>query len=278
MSNSTMQPEVFEHLGTIALVGGGKMGEAIISGLVQGALLDPRQLIVVEPNADRRELLSETYGVDCLEQGEELPPVETALFAVKPQVFIQVAKDLAAAESFAPKRVISIAAGITTTTIRALFPEAQVIRVMPNTPLMVSTGMSVVAVSEHTQLSEGELVVQLFSLMGDAVLVDEDKIDAVTAISGSGPAYFALLAEELALAGEGIGLSAELSERLAVQTLIGTARQLQLTEESPLQLREAVTSPGGTTEAALNSFKTHHLDSIVKQAVKAAYLRAQELS
>lgn len=278
MSDARVHPEVFERLGTIVLIGGGKMGEAIIAGLVQGALLDPDALKVAEPSKERRDCLTELYGVDCFEDAARVTNAQTAIFAVKPQVFRQVAEPLAQVASFAPERIISIAAGITTATISDIFPGRQVIRVMPNAPLLASAGMSVVAIAEQTQNSEGELTVGLFSLMGEAMLLPEDKINAATAISGSGPAYFALLVEELAQAGEGIGLGKEQSEHMALQTLIGTARQLQLTGESPEVLRKAVTSPGGTTQAALESFFADGFGDIVQRAVRAAHKRAEELS
>ena len=278
MSDSNIQPEVFEKLGKIVLIGGGKMGEAIVAGLVHGALLDPKALVIAEPFEERCAYLTETYGVDCVLDAALITDAQTALFAIKPQVFKQVAGHLAAAEGFAPEHVISIAAGITTATITEFFPSAQVTRVMPNAPLLASAGMSLVAVAPHTQVSEGELVVELFSLMGEAMLLSEDKINAATAISGSGPAYFALLVEELTRAGQSIGLTQEQSQHMALQTLIGTARQLQLTEEGAAELRMAVTSPGGTTEAALESFYSNGFGSIVEQAVKAALKRAEELA
>ena len=278
MKNNTLHPEVIERLGKIALVGGGKMGEAILAGLVHGALLDPQAIEVAEPSPQLRAHLSETYDVDCVDDAALITHAQTALFAVKPQVFRQVAEHLAAAESFAPERIISIAAGITTETIREYFPEAQIIRVMPNAPLMVSAGMSVVCVGASTSNSEGELVAEMFSLMGEAVLLPEAMINAATAISGSGPAYFALLVEELADAGEKLGLTKEQSEKMALQTLIGTARQLQLTDISPSEPRVAVTSPGGTTQAALESFAAQGFGAVVEQATKAACKRAEELA
>lgn len=277
MSKDPAQPGVFERLGKIALIGGGRMGEAIIAGLVHGALLDPTAVTIAEPDKERCTYLTDTYGIDCVQDGAQITGAKTVLLAVKPQVFEQVASRLAAAEGFTPKRVISIAAGVTTKTIASLFPDADVIRVMPNAPLLASAGMSVVAVAEDTPISEGQLVVELFSLMGEAMLIDEDKINAATALSGSGPAYYALLAEELIKAGEAIGLTDEQARQLSVQTLIGTARQLQLTEESPAELREAVTSPGGTTQAALESFYAQDFGGIIKQAVQAALKRAEEL-
>jgi len=277
MRDDTLQPEVIEKLGKIALIGGGKMGEAILAGLIDGSLLDPESIEVAEPNPELSVYLRETYGVVCVEDAAHIHRAQTALFAIKPQVFRQVAEHLAN-EGFAPERVISIAAGITTETIIEYFPNAHVIRVMPNAPLMVSAGMSVVAVGAGTPNSEGELVVELFSLMGEALLIEEDKINAATAISGSGPAYYALLVEELARAGEKLGLSAEQSLQMAQQTLIGTARQLQLTEMSPAELRMAVTSPGGTTQAALESFAAQGFSAVVEQATQAASNRAEELA
>lgn len=254
------------------------MGEAIVAGLVQGALLDPETIEIAEPSKDRCAYLVERYGVACVQDVAHLSSAQTTLLAVKPQIFKEVARRLAASKAFSSTRVISIAAGITTATIAELFPSVQVIRVMPNTPLMSSAGMSVVAVGSNTQISEGELVVELFSLMGEALLLPEDKINAATALSGSGPAYFALFTEELARAGESLGLTKEQSEHMALQTLIGTVRQLQLTEESPEELRVAVTSPGGTTQAALECFASEGLGRVVKQAVEAACKRAEELA
>jgi hypothetical protein len=156
--------------------------------------------------------------------------------------------------------------------------EGALIRVMPNAPLMVGAGMSAVCVAADTSRAEGELVRELFSLMGDAVLLDEALMNAATAISGSGPAYFALLAEELARAGERAGLAPEDALLLATQTLRGTARYLELTEAGPAQLRVAVTSPGGTTQAALETFEAQDFSGLVAQAVSAALRRAEELA
>jgi pyrroline-5-carboxylate reductase len=180
--------------------------------------------------------------------------------------------------SFDPTRVISIAAGVTTATLRSFFAESAIIRVMPNTPLMVGAGMSTVCVAADTPRAEGELVRELFSLMGDAVLLDEGLINAATALSGSGPAYFALFVEELARAGERVGLAPEDAALLATQTLRGTARYLELTEATPAELRVAVTSPGGTTQAALELFEAEGLSLLVERAVEAALTRAEELA
>jgi pyrroline-5-carboxylate reductase len=268
-------------LGRIAVIGGGKMGEAIVAGLVNGAMFDPASIVVATPGEERREYLSNAYGISCVADGARIAHPTTALLAVKPQILREVCTSLRAAPSFAPTRIISIAAGITTATLRSLFLEGAIIRVMPNAPLMVGAGMSAVCVAADTPRAEGELVRELFSLMGDAVLLDESLINAATALSGSGPAYFALFVEELAKAGEHAGLKPEDASLLAIQTLRGTARYLELMEVSPAELRAAVTSPGGTTQAALEafgSFEAHGLSEMVARAVEAALVRAEELA
>jgi pyrroline-5-carboxylate reductase len=265
-------------LGKIAIIGGGKMGEAIVAGLVNGAMFDPRSVIVADPGDERREHLSATYGITCVTDGAQITHPVTALLAVKPQVLREVCERLATTSSFDPTRVISIAAGVTTVTLRSLFSEGAIIRVMPNAPLMVGAGMSAVCVASDTSRLEGELVRELFSLMGDAILIDEALMNAATAVSGSGPAYFALFAEELAKAGERVGLSGTDSLLLATQTLRGCARYLELMESTPTELRVAVTSPHGTTQAALEVFEAHGLSEVIAKAVEAAFQRAEELA
>jgi pyrroline-5-carboxylate reductase len=270
--------DIAARLGRIAIIGGGKMGEAIVAGLVNGAMFDPDSVIVADPSEERRAYLSATYNIACVADGAHIVHPTTALLAIKPQQLRAVCEQLVAASTFDPARVISIAAGVGTTTLRSLFREGAVIRVMPNAPLMVGAGMSAVCVAADTPRAEGELVRELFSLMGDAVLLDEALMDAATALSGSGPAYFALFVEELARAGGQLGLAPADALLLATQTLHGTARYLELTEASPTELRVAVTSPGGTTQAALESFEAQGFPKLVTCAVEAAYRRAEELA
>jgi pyrroline-5-carboxylate reductase len=265
-------------LGKIVIVGGGKMGEAIAAGLVSGAMFDPDSVVIADPSEERRAYLSATYQVACVVEGGQIAHPATAVLAIKPQVLREICERLAAAPSFDPLRVVSIAAGVTTATLRSLFSEGALIRVMPNAPLMVGAGMSAVCVASDTPRSEGELVRELFSLMGDAILIDEALMNAATAISGSGPAYFALFVEELAKAGERVGLGAEDSLLLATQTLRGSARYLELTESTPAELRSAVTSPRGTTQAALEAFEKNDLSDVITKAVGAAFRRAEELA
>lgn len=265
-------------LGRIAMIGGGKMGEAIIAGLVNGALFDPDTVVVAEPEKSRRDYLETTYGIKAVAEGGMIRHPNTAIIAVKPQMLRDIAIGLRQESDFDPKRIISIAAGVTTQTLCELFEDTHVIRVMPNTPLMVGAGMSAVAVAEMTPRSEGDLVCELFSMMGEAVLLDEAQLNAATAINGSGPAYFGLFVRELTTAGIDVGLDPEQANKLAVQTLVGTSRYLELTGESPQHLMDIVTSPNGTTQAALESFSADGLGAIVKRAVEAAVRRAEELA
>jgi pyrroline-5-carboxylate reductase len=162
--------------------------------------------------------------------------------------------------------------------IQALFPQASVVRVMPNVALMVGAGMSVVAGAAGTPDAEVELTCELFSCMGEAVAIEEDLIDAATAVSGSGPAYFALLARELSRAGSRAGLDPELAALLSRQTLVGASRYLDDTGLQPDHLMGAVTSPGGTTQAALQSLEQSGFPAAVSAAVTAAIARAKELA
>jgi pyrroline-5-carboxylate reductase len=270
--------EMVARLGKIAIIGGGKMGEAILAGLVNGMMFDPDSVIVAEPGEERRAQLSAAYGITCVARGAQVAHPTTVILAVKPQVFREVCGELAAVPAFKPQRVISIAAGITTATLRSFFAEGAIVRVMPNAPLMVGAGMSAVCVAGDTSRGEGELVRELFSMMGDAVLLDETLINAATALSGSGPAYFALFVEELARAGVQLGLAPDDSALLAAQTLRGAARYLEFAEATPADLRVAVTSPGGTTAAALAEFERKDLSGVVMSAVTAAFARAEELA
>ncbi|MCL2883188.1 MAG: pyrroline-5-carboxylate reductase [Coriobacteriia bacterium] len=270
--------ELREELGYLALIGGGRMGEAILNGLIEGALFDPATIAVAEPFEERRLAVGERYGTLCVASGGEIESPRTVILAVKPNTVHDVSCELSEAWATPPKRVISIAAGVTTASIQECFKNSAVVRVMPNLPLAVGAGMSVVAPSASTAQSEAELTCRLFSLMGEARIIEEGMINVATAVSGSGPAYFALFTEELAKAGEAAGLDAQLARDLAKQTLIGAARYLDVTNEPPEAFRQAVTSPNGTTQAALESFAADGFAKIVQHATAACIRRAEELA
>ncbi|MCL2135907.1 MAG: pyrroline-5-carboxylate reductase [Coriobacteriia bacterium] len=265
-----------EQLGLIAIIGGGQMGEAIIAGLIKNSFI-AEKIIVAEPFEDRRDLILKEYGVAGVEDGSQIDFADTIIMAVKPQIFRDVALSLAGSGTFRPKRVISIAAGITTAVMAECFSGFPLIRVMPNINLSVLAGMSVVAATDKASIDETKLVCSLFGLFGQAAIIDEELVDIATSISGSGPAYFALFTEELAKGGIEAGLPEDLAWQLAVQTIIGTGRYLDLKDATAKELRDAVTSPNGTTEAAIECFESQQFGLVVQNAINACIRRAKEL-
>ncbi|MDP2234168.1 MAG: pyrroline-5-carboxylate reductase [Actinomycetota bacterium] len=263
--------------GTLAVIGGGRMGEAIISGLLESGAIDPGSVIVAEPSPERRAVLVESYGIRCVATGPEAVVGSVmVILAVKPQVMESVVADLAA--SVGTAIVVSIAAGISCVRIESLLPAGTVVvRVMPNTPAMVGQAMSVVSAGTEATDEQTRMVCTLFGAVGDALILDERYQDAATAISGSGPAYVALFIDSLARAGVRQGLSRDVAERLAVQTVRGTADLLEETGMHPEQLVDGVASPGGTTIAAVEALEAGGFRSAIASAVAAAVKRAKEL-
>ncbi len=270
--------DLASRLGDIVIIGCGKMGEAILAGVIGIENISVDQVTVAEPSEDRCAYITETYGVRCVADASEASSPDTAILAIKPQVLREILSGLADCGTFVPGRIISVAAGISTSTICEFFPEARVIRAMPNTPLMVGKGMVGLSVAEGTPLEEGELARDLFSLMGEAVIVDEPLQEGIVAISGSGPAYFALFVSELAKAGEELGIPADLSLMLSLQTMAGTVELMQRTGQTPEQLIEAVSSPGGTTVAALEAMRLADVGEAIRRGALAAAERSRELS
>ncbi len=263
--------------GNLLIIGGGRMGEAILAGLLGNGGFPPEQVMVADPSP-KKQLLEDRYGVRCVADASEAPNPDTAIIAVKPQVLHDVLTPLVAGGTFSPKRVISIAAGISTDTISDYFPDAYVVRAMPNTPLMVGRGMVGLSVSRSTPEEEGSLARDLFSCMGDAIVVDEELQDGVVALSGSGPAYFALFVRELARAGEELGIPADLALRLSLQTMAGTAELLERTRQTPDELIDAVSSPGGTTIAALDAMDAAGVGDAIRAGAMACAKRSRELA
>lgn len=263
--------------GTLVVIGGGRMGEAIISGLLEAGAIDAGSVLVAEPSADRRAVLAESYSIRCVATGQEaVGGSAVVILAVKPQVLESVVAGFAG--SVGSAIVVSIAAGISCARIESLLPAGTVVvRVMPNTPAMVGSAMSVVSAGTEATDEQTRLVCTLFGTVGDALILDERYQDAATAISGSGPAYVALLIDSLARAGVRQGLSRDVAERLAVQTVRGTAELLDVTGMHPEQLVDGVASPGGTTIAAIEALEAGGFRSAIASAVAAAVKRAKEL-
>lgn len=267
----------FKISGTLAVIGGGRMGEAIVKGLLDAGVVDAGEVIVAEPSAERRETLAAAHNIACVADGREaVREADLVILAVKPQVIDPVVSGLA--ESIGKALVVSIAAGISCARLESLLPAGTaVVRVMPNTPAMVGQGMSVVSGGSEASVEQVDLVRALFAAIGKAVSLDERYQDAATAISGSGPAYVALMIDAMARAGVRQGLPRDIAEELAVQTVRGTADLLEATGMHPEQLVDGVASPGGTTIAAVEALEAGGFRSAVAAAVAAAVKRSREL-
>lgn len=261
----------------IGFIGGGNMAEAIIKGLLAGGV--PRENIcVAEPVSQRRDYLSDTYGIATTDDNSRAAVFgEIILLAVKPQVSISALQTLPT-EVIAGKLYISIMAGVSTTRIEsAMGQEVRVIRVMPNTPALVLAAASAIAAGAHASADDCAVAMELFSLLGTACLVDEKLMDAVTGLSGSGPAYVFTVIEALADGGVKNGLPRDIAVKLAAQTVFGAAKMILETGEHPAQLRDRVTSPGGTTIAGMYVLEKEGVRGALISAVDTATARSQEL-
>jgi pyrroline-5-carboxylate reductase len=266
----------FRYEGTITVIGGGRMGEAIVGGLLASGAVAPEQFTIAEPSANRRAELTVAHAVRCVAHASEALPADVALLAVKPQIADGVIGGLA--EGLGSSLVVSIVAGFTCAHLESLLPEGTaVVRVMPNTPAMVGEGMAVVSGGDEATADDVLLVESLFAQIGRAVVVDERYQNAATAISGSGPAYFALVIDALSRAGVRQGLPRDVAQALAVQTMLGTARMLEETGVHPEVLIDGVSSPGGTTIAAIEALEAGGLRAAFADAVAANVARSQEL-
>lgn len=271
----------------VVIVGGGKMGEAILGGLISctegvAACLNASNFLVADPGDDRREYLEQTYGIACVKDASVAQAADLVVLAVKPQVMWPVLEGLKDVPAFAGGEegplFVSIAAGLATSRLEAALAEGtHLVRVMPNVALMVSEGAAAVCRGSRATQEEVELVRDLFGCMGRACIVEESQMDAVCAISGSGPAYVAAMVEALRDAGVAQGLDFELAESMALQTVYGTAALIKTTGQSPEQTRISVCSPGGTTLAALDAMNQAGFADVFSAGVDAAVRRGEEL-
>ncbi|MDP8988305.1 MAG: pyrroline-5-carboxylate reductase [Actinomycetota bacterium] len=256
----------------LAVVGGGRMGEALVGGLLARGWAEPGDVCVVEARAARRDELEARFpGVAVVEAPAR---AEGVVVAVKPGDVATACRQVAAAGA---ERVLSIAAGVPLATLEAALGPLPVVRAMPNTPALVGAGAAAIAAGAHAGEDDLAWAEQVLGAVGDVVRVPEALLDAVTGLSGSGPAYVFLIAEALVDAGVVVGLPHEVSRRLAVQTLLGAARLLAETGDDPQRLRAGVTSPGGTTAAGLRVLEAGRLRSVLVEAVAAATERSREL-
>jgi pyrroline-5-carboxylate reductase len=260
----------------LAILGGGKIGEALLSGLLRGER-GATDILVAEKHADRASYLADTHGVKIVDPVTAAGAASTLLLAVKPQDIDALLSELAPVVG--PGHVVvSVAAGITTAHIEAMLPAGvAVVRCMPNTPALVDQAMTAICAGAHADEEHLAIAESLLAAVGRVVRVPENQLDAVTALSGSGPAYFFYLVEAMIDAGILLGLPRALAAELIVQTAIGSAVMLRDSGEHPVQLREAVTSPGGTTIAAIRELEVHGVRAALLAAIEAACTRSREL-
>ncbi|MBF0317979.1 MAG: pyrroline-5-carboxylate reductase [Nitrospirae bacterium] len=257
----------------IGFIGGGNMAEAILKGMSARGM---RDVFVSEPRQDRRQQLTQLYGINTTDDNLELiKACDMIIVAIKPQVITALAEQTTDV-GFANKVVISIMAGINLSYLGKVFRGASVVRVMPNTPALEQEGMSVVSVNDSVAEDVLSQVTGILDCIGKTLVLPEALMDAVTAVSGSGPAFIAYFLDSMIEAGERLGLVHDTAVMLAVQTLVGTSKLLS-SGISPVTLIKMVASPGGTTEAGLNVLNDSGIKGIVWQTLTAASERSAEL-
>jgi pyrroline-5-carboxylate reductase len=262
----------------LAIIGGGKMGEALVGGLLHAGW-QPEELVVSEIHEERREYLHKTHGVRTTgDSTQAVSEAETVLLAVKPKDMSEVLDTIAGFVK-AGQLVITIAAGIPIRFIEGrLRAEVPIVRAMPNTPALLREGAAAIAAGAHATPEHMARADEILSAVGRMVHLPAEYLDAVTGVSGTGPAYVFFLAEALIEAAVGVGLPRDVATELSIQTLLGAARMLRETGKHPVELREEVTSPGGTTVAAMRVLERAGVRSAFLDAVRAATERSHELA
>jgi pyrroline-5-carboxylate reductase len=262
----------------VGFVGAGNMGEALIKGLLAANLVPGEAIYASDPRRERLQALDKQYGIQLAADNVELiSKTDVGILAVKPQIMASVLRQIAAAVT---QRVllISIAAGVSTATIRAtLGKDARLIRVMPNTPALVLEGVTAIAKADGLEPGDLETAEEIFAAVGKVVVLGEDAMDAVTGLSGSGPAYVAVVIESLADGGVKVGLDRITAMTLATQTVLGAARLLLETGLHPGALKDMVSSPGGTSIAGIAALEEGGIRTTFIKAVERATHRSREL-
>jgi pyrroline-5-carboxylate reductase len=263
----------------IAILGAGTIGESLLAGLLSSGWRKPADIVVTGRRSQRVDELKERHGVDgTLDNASAVAGVSMIVIAVKPQDFDVLLGEIGGL--ITPEQtVLSVAAAIPTAQIEArLAPGVAVVRAMPNAPAIVHEGIAGICAGAHAEDEHLDLAQEVLAHLGAVVRVPETYMDAVTAVSGSGPAYFALLAEAMIEAGILLGLGRETSTQLVVQTMLGTAKLLRDERMHPVELREAVTSPGGTTIRAIRELEQAGVRAAFLNAIQAAMERSRELA
>jgi pyrroline-5-carboxylate reductase len=263
---------------TIGVIGAGNMAEALIRGLVKGGHVPADHVAASGPRNERIEELRAAYGIDVTTENRDVARRAGILvLAVKPQILDKVLREIG--DLLKPGLLlVSIAAGVDTATIEDAVPDGvRVVRAMPNTPALVGAGATAISPGKHASEADLATARALFDAVGITVVLDESHLDAVTGLSGSGPAYIFLILEALADAGVKVGLSRRNAQRLAAQTVMGSAKLLLETDEHPGKLKDMVTSPGGTAIAGLHTLEEGGLRTTLINAVETATKRSREL-
>jgi pyrroline-5-carboxylate reductase len=264
---------------TLGMIGSGQMATALARGLVRAELIAPKAILASDPLAAAREHFGNAVPGACVidDNRQVVTQADVVLLAVKPQKMDDVLAGVR--DAIRPSAlVVSIAAGISIARITARLPAGQrIVRVMPNTPCLIGQGASAYSLGDHATAEDGQLVSELLSAVGAAFEVPEHQLDAVTGLSGSGPAFVYNMIEALTAGGVAAGLSAELAAELAARTAAGAADMLLQTGETPARLTARVTSPGGTTLAGLSVLDERGFRQAVVEAVQAAARRSKEL-
>ncbi len=256
------------------------MGEALLSRLIVEQIYQPQEVIVSEVQPTRRQHLADRYGVQVTAENQAVADrASTILLAIKPQIFTEVASVLnqTLANSTSKPLIISILAGVKLSQLESALPQLPIVRAMPNTPATVGAGITALSMGSHTTDRDRQIAKKLFASVGEVVEVAENLMDAVTGLSGSGPAYAAIIVEALADGGVKSGLPREIAMQLTLATIKGTVELLQTTKIHPAELKDRVTSPGGTTIAGVAELERGGLRSALIQAVQAATKRSLEL-
>lgn len=261
----------------LGIIGVGNMGKAILSGIARSDTIAFDQIAIYDTDEQKAVKTSQEFKASHLQLPRLAERSKNILIAVKPQNVNDALKDIREHISDKPL-IISIAAGVKIETIQNALNDLPVARCMPNTPALAMQSITAISFSKNCRKKEIEFAENLFSSIGDTVIVKETEIDIITAISGSGPAYFFEFTRLLARAGESLGLNPDIAKLLAEKTFIGSAALFDKLDKPLIELTEMVASKGGTTEAALISFNKNDLENIIEKAVESAYRRASELS
>ena len=261
----------------LGVIGAGNMAEAILRGVVKSHWLDRDAIVAYDPVIAREQTLAIELGILCARDNTMTGSCPHVLIAVKPNVVGDVLDEIRPVVR-EDATIISIAAGITTAFIdERLGGRGRIVRVMPNTPMLVGAGMSAIAAGPRATNEDVHWTQRLFAASGLTVVMKEELMDAVTGLSGSGPAYLFYLIEAMAAAGVAEGIDPEVAEMLATRTCIGAGQLLAETRKSPEELRKRVTTPGGTTERAFETMEAAGVKETIVKAIRAAAARSREL-